>query len=406
MRPDRRSFRRATPLVLLLAVHACDPALQTSTMDPEVGRAPLVVTRGALEERLVLTGEVDAAKSVELSVPRTDEWNLSIRWLAEDGTLVKKGDRVVEFDNSAVVDRISELELSLIEAAIELDTQQATNAVESEDKRFAVETQKTAVAKAKLDAEIPAELVSRRDSQQFALELARAKVALATAESDLKSVLDGGKYAEEVKRIATDKALRALESVEQQLGALAVVAPQDGVVLIADQPWEGRKFQVGDNVWPGLTVAKLPDLSEMVIEAKLSDVDDGRVQPGMRVSCTVDAFPDRPLAGFIASVSPVAHESGQQSLRRFFAVKIELEEADPEVLRPGLSVKVEVITRHEDDVLVAPRAALDSSADKVLAHLQDGREVEVAVDFCTGQACVLLSGLDEGDVLRAREEDR
>jgi multidrug resistance efflux pump len=365
---------------------------------------PLVVTRGTLEEHLLLTGEVDAAVSAELSVPRTDDWNIAIRWMAEDGALVKAGERVVEFDNSAVVDRLAELDLAVVEAEIELDAQQAEHAVDLEEKRFAVASQQTAVAKAKLDAAIPPVLLSQREAKEYALELSRAEVALASAEADLRSLQQAGKHDEQVKKLAHGKALRALQSTEKQLEGLTLGAPRDGVVLIGQQPWEKRKLQVGDNVWPGMAVAKLPDLSKMVIEATLSDVDDGRVQPGMRARCIVDAFPDTPLGGSVVGVSPIAHESAQRSSRRFFAVAVELDQANPEILRPGFSVKVEVMTRREDDVLIAPRAGLDLAASPVRALLDGGEAVEVEVDFCNAHGCIIASGLEAGDVLRPVQE--
>ena len=55
-------------------------------------------------------------------------------------------------------------------------------------------------------------------------------------------------------------------------------APRDGIIVIGEHPWEGRKFHVGDTVQPGWTIVSLPDLSAgMEVRAELSDVDDGRV---------------------------------------------------------------------------------------------------------------------------------
>jgi len=223
---------------------------------------------------------------------------------------------------------------------------------------------------------------------------------LTTATGELRAAEKGGQLETEVKRIAYDKAERALQGTEAQLEGLSLTAPRDGLVIVGDHPWEGRKLQVGDMAWPGMTVAKLPDFSEMLVRAKLSDVDDGRVQPGMKVACVVDAAPEAPLSGFIASVNPVAQESGQQTTRRFFSVVVELEAASVEVLRPGLSVQVDVTTRQADDALVAPRAGLDLASDPPRARLTDGRDVEVTVDFCNAHGCAITAGLAEGDLLR------
>jgi len=396
MRRDRRVW-----LGLLLAC-GCGRAEATMPWTVPI-EAPLVVARGPIEQRLLLTGEVDAAAATPLQTPRTEEWQLSIRWLAEEGAAVQPGDRIVEFDNVAVIDRIREKDLAVSEAALALLEQRAKHDVAVADKTFEVRKQTAEVAKAELDAKVPAELLSRREAQNFALALARTDAALTTAKAELRALDSGGALERDVKRIAQDKALRGLEIAEAQLQDLQLAAPQAGIVIIADHPWENRKFQVGDNTWPGMTVAKLPDLTEMVVQAKLTDVDAGRVQPGMPVTCFVDALPDLPLAGFVAAVNPVAQQSGQQTSRRFFSVLVELGQGSQQ-LRPGLSVQVDVVTRREDDALLAPREALDLVAQPALARLADGRDVEIEVDFCDARSCAIASGLAEGDVLAARAD--
>ena len=391
-------MRRIVTALLLAA--ACDQPLAMTEAGVVAEEPPLVVERGQVVERMLLTGELDAEQSIELVTPRTENWQIAIQWMVEDGARVKKGERIVEFDNSSVIEKLLELELAVIEAGIELDSERAKSAVDAADKAFEVDNQKTLVAKAELDAGVPEHLVSRRDFQNFRLALERAKTALANAKSDLKSVSDGGRLEQQVKEIAFQKAMRSYTAAGGQLDALSLTAPRDGVVVIGEHPWEGRKLQIGDNAWPGLAVAKLPDLSELIVEATLSDVDDGRVVPGTEVTCIVDAFPDAPLRGVIRAVSPVAQEQQQQSTRRFFAVVIELEQADAANLRPGLSVKVDVVTRKAEDVLVAPRAGLDLAADPPVARLWNGGEVEVEIDFCDALGCAIVSGLAEGDRLR------
>ena len=373
---------------------ACDIA-----GEPENPPRVATVERGDLQERVLLTGVLDAAESIPLLVPRTDSWSVSLRWMADDGALVKEGDRVVEFENSGVLERINELELSAIEADSELATLEAENEVKRSDKQFEVDTKKVEVAKAELETKVPEELQSKREHRDAKLKLRRAKTALLSAKDDLKSTVDGGKLDEQVKRIAFHKALRAYKAAKKQLDQLSIEAPRDGIFTNGTHPWEKRKYQVGDNLWPGMTVGELPDLSAMVVEAKLSDVDEGRIQAGMRAQCVVDAFADRPLMGTMRAVSPIAHEPERNSPRRFFDVVVELDETDAEVLRPGLSVKVEVLARSAEDVLLIPRAAVDRTGETPIVHLEDGAEIEIELDFCTAQQCAIAEGIDEGTVI-------
>ena len=68
--------------------------------------ATLQVSRGALEDRMVLTGELEALAAEQLRVPRTPAWTLAISWLAEDGAVVKKGEKVVEFDSTTLAESL------------------------------------------------------------------------------------------------------------------------------------------------------------------------------------------------------------------------------------------------------------------------------------------------------------
>src|SRR5688500_11815524 len=151
------------------------------------GAAPLAVGRGAIEERVLLTGEIDAAVATMIDAPRTDDGGVTIRWIAEDGAHVRAGDRVVELDNAALIDKIREAELAMVEAAIAYTQQEAETDVAVADKRFDVVKQESALAKAQLDMTIPPDLVSRREAKTFEVSASRAKVELANAEGTLRS---------------------------------------------------------------------------------------------------------------------------------------------------------------------------------------------------------------------------
>ena len=119
----------------------------------------------------------------------------------------------------------------------------------------------------------------------------------------------------------------------------------------------------------------------------------------------IDAYADHPLPARVLSVSPVAREPEHQSARRFFSVVLELDEIDIADLRPGLSVKVEILVARHEGVLLAPRLALDASTEPARAWLASGQAVDVELGPCDAQHCVVLAGLDEGADLRRPGEE-
>ncbi|PRQ06076.1 efflux RND transporter periplasmic adaptor subunit [Enhygromyxa salina] len=358
--------------------------------------ATLAVTRGDLVVPVMLTGELAADKSRVISAPRTETFELSIRWLADDGAEVEQGDRLVEFDDTALLDAIGGWELAVLDADNEWDNFRAQQAVEVAEKRFAAREATVEVSKTEIDARVSEDILSRMQYSEYQLALGRAKLARDAAGEDAKTASSGAKLEDKVQALAYAKAERKYESAKREIAALTITAPQDGVMIVPDNPFEGRKLQVGDTVFPGFTVAELPDLSKMVVRAVLSDVDDGSVHPGMKVTCFLDAYPERELSGLVRSVSPVAREPERGSVRRFFAVVIELDETDQSIMRPGLSVRAEVESLRRADVLLIPRAALTSGSEGTMAQLEDGSQVVVEIGACDARRCELRSGLDEG----------
>ena len=367
----------------------------------------LVAHRGTFRQRLLLSGELEAERGDPLSVPRTNQFQLQIRWLAEDGTPVKAGEPVVEFDNSQFASDLEEKRLAASDAASELERTTAESKTSTADKRFAVEKARSEEEKAKIAAAVPKDLLALREYQDRQLALKRAESELAKANEDLDAATRGGARDVDVKKIALEKSQREIHTAEEAIDALTLRAPRAGMVLIGDHPWDGRKLRVGDTVWIGMTVASLPDLSAMRVQANLSDVDDGRIQPGMEVLCTLDAYPDQVFKGRVADISPVARESRRSPLLRYFPVHINLDRSDPGRMRPGMSVRVEVLGAELKNVLLMPRAALDfsaiaGSAAGSRALLASGGAVRVKLGACGALECVVLSGLAEGTRLRSR----
>ena len=397
-------MRGAAIVLAGLALAACrGPERAATAAAPAAGAAAgLLVKRGALEDRMPLTGTLEAAESASLVVPRTPNWSATIRWLAEDGQVVKKGDRVVEFDTSALASMLADRRLSVVSASSELASEIAKGTTGTAEKAMDLERKQAALAKARVEASVPADLFPRRIHQEKQMALAREQDAVAKASEDLAAQKRATRMDRRLRELTLTKAERELRLVEERLDDLMLKAPRDGLVQLSINYQEGRKFQVGDSTHPGNEVASIPELSQMQVRARLPDVDEGAVAVGMAAECVLDAYPGRRFGGRVKQVSPVARREGRDGLRRFFDVVVALDKVDQAVMLPGMSVRVEVIRRRATDVLLVPRAALrraPGARGKILARLASGRDEAVEVDFCSVQACAVRTGVVEGTAL-------
>jgi len=361
----------------------------------------LTVHRGRFEDRFLLTGQLVAVNADNLVVPRIPSWQTTIRWLEAEGGVVKAGQKVVEFDTASFAQDFGEKSVAWEQAQSDLDQSEADRVGRRAEKEWEVAQKMIAVEKAKISAETPLEFVRGKDYQDSQLALARAKTELEKAREDLSAFEASSAEAVRQKTIAVEKSRRELDAADQAMSGMVLRAPRDGILVVAEHPWQGRKIEVGDSVWVGLPVVSLPDLSAMEVEAKLSDVDDGRIAPGLPVVCVLDAYPEREYAGRILEITPVAQEAAGRSLRRAYNVRVTLDAADAERMRPGMSVKVEVRKKPREDVLLAPRAGLDLAGKQPRARLASGETVDITVGACNRDLCVLEGGVADGARLRA-----
>jgi multidrug resistance efflux pump len=393
-------FAACTATLVMVSGIGCRPARST----PGGGSVPgedLRVHRGTFLRRVLLTGELKAARAAKISAPLTEQGQVQIRWLERDGTRVEKGQRVVEFDSSPFAAGLEEKRLAVVSALREEEQEEAQGEANRAEKELALEKARIALEKAKIDAAVPEELVSQRDFQERQLKLEKARVEVEKATEQLDATHQASLAALAVRRIARESAQRDVRVAEDAIARLTVAAPRDGIFQVAEHPWEGRKFQAGDAVWPSFGIAFIPEPSSLMVEASLVDVDDGTVSVGMPVVCTLDAYPERSYPGRVAGISPVAQEPARGSRRRAFRVEVALDSVDEARMRVGMSVKVEVEAERRAGVLLAWRGALDLSGRTARARLATGGVADVRLGPCSAQECVVLAGLPEGTQLAA-----
>jgi multidrug resistance efflux pump len=378
-------MRRLPVIPLLIVVAGCFSGY--STDDPS-SRAPRV-RRGQFIRELTLTGEIDAARGEMIAVPNLPSWQTSIKWIADDGTEVHRGDRVVELDNSQFTSGLDAKRTAVAQAEQELQQKDAEAEADILQKKLDVETKQADYEKTKLDAAVPKEVVAARDYEDRQIKFKRATVELQKARDVLRSQLRAATSDRANLVLNLEKAKRELETAENAINALILKAPRDGIVVLKDHPWEGRKLKEGDPVFVGLGLVLLPDPTSIRVTAALADVDDRKIAVGMPATVILDAYPATTYTGRIASISAVAQENttNKQSLRRTFRVAVKLDRIDAARMRPGLSARVIIRRQAIDNALLVPRSELAK-----LKH-------DVRIGDCNDLDCIVLSGLKEGESL-------
>jgi len=320
--------------------------------------------------------------------------------------------KVLHVDEGDVVETgqiLAELDRELLEAQV------AQNAADEQSVAARLAATEAAVVEAELQLENPElEFLEREAARQLqlfgqgsvsvkeredsarALAAARFRIELVRARLPILAAAVLGAQAD----LASARA--ALERAETTLREATIRSPIDGVVLVRDK-------EVGDGVSSILTaggnatqIMSLGDLSEMHVEARVDEVDLGRIHEGMPAVVTVDAFRGHILEGRVERIAP----AGSVDNNGIVTFEVRVAVADPDhLLRPDMTADAKLVIDRRMGSLTLPHRAFRRNDDgtwtvaKVVGQGPDARveQTTVTIGLSDGLQTEVLTGLDEGD---------
>lgn len=312
------------------------------------------VISGEFLQKTVLTGFLQAEKAEHLVVPRSNSWQVQIKWMAPEGSNLKAGDVAVRFDTANLASEIENLELTL-EDKLELKKQKEADCrMERKSLTLELEMAQIDVKKKALDAGIPKGLIPDYDYEKYQLELKKSKEACAEAKTEKDSRFSQMTSELERLNIEIEEARSKLNMYETMLAGLTLHSGSGGTLMYAEHPWHRRKLQIGDNVGVTWTVATIPDNSTLYVEAWALESGVKSLAPGQRVDIVLDAYPNKNFGGVIEDVMNNAEKKNRWGRAYYFRVKIKLDALDPRFMKPGMSVKCEVTLNRVEQALLVP----------------------------------------------------
>jgi HlyD family secretion protein len=221
---------------------------------------------------------------------------------------------------------------------------------------------------------------SEIEQAQLAADVALAQAQLDDAIREFERVRNGPNpddVAAAQARVAAAKATSQQARIE---------APFFGTITDVE-------VQPGDQVAPGTVGFQLADLSRLLVDVDVSEVDINRVKPGQTAELTFDAILDRTYRGTVTEVDLVGEET--QGVVNF-RVTVALDEPD-ELVRPGLTAAVTLVVDQIEDALLVPnRAVRVVDGERVVYVLRDG--VLTPVPIVLGTSSETSSEVVEGDL--------
>lgn len=399
--------RKAMVVVALLLVGsgAVLGAVRYSNRSP--GVPTFEVKRDEFIDSVQFRGEVKAMKSITISAP-AEAGDLEVIKIAADGTQLKQGDTIVEFDKTKTEQELTQYRSALKSAQAEIEQARAQARLKEEEDVTAAMKGRYDVEAAKLDAS-KQEIVSRIEGAEAKLKVADAEQKLHEVEEKLKSDRALNKATIDSKTKASKKAAYDVQRAERALTKMILRAPLAGIITLVPvwRPEGEAPFKPGDRAWPGAPLAELPDVSSLRISARVDETERGRIAIKQAVSAQLDAIPDRQFTGNIERISTIAtiDFSAGWPVPRNFSLEIALDQADAR-LKPGMTAQLTVVVDRVPNALSIPIEASFQKSGQTVAYVWEGskfRERAIEIGRRSRDRILIAKGLLAGDRVALKE---
>ena len=227
------------------------------------------------------------------------------------------------------------------------------------------------------------------NSQEVSISEGKIAVAKATLE-DAQREWDRLKDGTDPDDIAAAEA--RIASIQATIDMARLTVPFNGTVTDV-------KNLPGDQVNAGSVAFRIDDLSRMLVDVMVPEVDINSIKVDQEVDLTFDAIASRSYTGKVVEVARVGTTTAGVVN---FEVTIEILDADEQVL-PGMTAAVNIIISNLQDILLIPnRAVRLVDGKRVLYLMKNGVQtpVEIEIGASSDTMSEFVSGdVKEGDVI-------
>ncbi len=405
------------------------------------------VRRGELA--LILNEEGNLESAVNIDIKCEMVGGSVILWIVEDGTQVRKGDKLVELDASDLEEKLNQQRIAYEKARAamvqsEKDFAAAQTAVQEYlegtyvQELLAAENQITIASENLRSAQNALEhsermfrkgYISALDlaSQKFSVERAKLELDSAQTAKDVLVRFTKEKTLQELTsrrdaaeaQVAAEEASFALEEsrlkrLEEQVPKAVITAPADGMVVYANETdrrgqQQQPQIEMGASVRERQTILRLPDLGQMQVRVV---VHESRVEPLGRALAQAESsggelpvrveVQGKRLRGRLVSIAnqPMPPDWRTGFVKQYHCIASI--EGAPEGLRPGMTARCEILIDRKPDVLMIPVPAVLEMNGEFACWVETANGIErrqLLLGMSNDQMVEVVDGVAEGETV-------
>ncbi|MCF2949466.1 HlyD family efflux transporter periplasmic adaptor subunit [Paraglaciecola aquimarina] len=292
----------------------------------------------------LLTGVISSAENQLVTAPKSDNWQVQIQWMAEEGSIVNKGDLVVVFDSGGIQAEVEQsqeqLEMEKLELKqIEMRLQQAVIDAQGRLKLAEIMVEKT-----KIQASIPDGEISAYEKGKHVIAYEKSLVEKIKAEESYKLSLEEQKVGIQKQKIQIIKLKENIAYKSNQLTKMSVVSQVTGPVSHMMHPYmPGEKVATGMNVRVSTKVLMVQAQSSYQVTTWVHELDASRINfDSAEVMLTLDAYPNHEYSGKIIDVLSQAEQKTEWSDSAYYRMDLTFSEEVVNEIFPGMSVRIKL----------------------------------------------------------------
>lgn len=373
-------------------------------VSPDAGKT-YKVKKGNLETLINCKGEVKGEKYTEINLPieicdqELRVYQLKIADVILEGKAVKKGDYIAKIDESQLMNLMRTQVLDKEKTDADLRNTMLDSTVTLSNRReniknaiLDLEYQKIDLEQSKYESEAY-QRKTQMSYRQAELQVDKLKRDYLLEKNRLK--MQVGRFQTYVNRLQSQ-----IDKYQKAIAATTIRTPEDGIVMFA-KDWNGKPYgkDTEINIWRPL-IATLPDMSKVITETYVKEIDISKIQLNDSVRITIDALPDKVFLGHVIKIATIGEDHKDFDMKAFKVI-IRFEESNKE-LKPGMSSNNDIIIgKVKDQILIPVTAIFNKQGKKIVYVKRDGNVVELPI-VPTGeneQYVAIDKDLKEGDVI-------
>ena len=382
--PNRKQTLLVLTLVIVTLFFLGNTFLTTEGDDDSIPTAK--VRRGAVTIKITESGELRAQDQITISAV-TDKQML---WLAPEGAWVEEGDTLIVFESEKYIISKGDAESGLLVAKADLVRAQSD-----------LEAQRAKEEAAKKNFEALPELAKKGFVQENEVEQARlAYLELRSKSRSMSASVDAA-------RANVDRAERAVAQQDRKLRQGVVLAPRAGLVVYAmtGDAEAPKKIAVGMTPFEGMDLMYLPNVSTMMVDTEISEVDLSKLHLGLPVEIRLDAYPDAVFNGELVYIADLAKRkisriTGKATGAKVFDVTVKVIGEDKR-LKPGLTATLDlIVNQYENELFLPLEAVFVDEQDQTVVYVKNKNDISsrvVHILESNDRVAVVKDGLQDGD---------